>query len=258
MTIRRRMVAGNWKMHGSQALVKNMLTALAALPTQDQVEIAIFPPYIYLPELQQQDQLHYGAQNCSMHEQGAFTGEISAAMLAEFNCKYVILGHSERRALYGETSSIVAKKMEMALKQGLIPIICIGETAEERENNATLEVLKQQLMPVLELTESQQIPPKWVLAYEPIWAIGTGKTATPELAQQTHSQIRQFLAQYSPVLAEHLTLLYGGSVKADNAEQLGKQPDIDGFLVGGAALDPAQFLSICQAAIKGNILCKYF
>lgn len=246
---RRNLVAGNWKMHGSVELINAMVQTFATPPMQ--VDVVLFPPYVYLPALQQQAKntdLAYGAQNCAAHTQGAFTGEISPLMLKELGCRYVILGHSERRALYGETNDVIAEKIMTALDCDLIPIFCIGETAEQRAANATMQVLQNQLAAILTLPDAQAILSEIIIAYEPVWAIGTGKTATPELAQETHSQIRQFLAQYHPSTAEQMQLLYGGSVKADNAAQLIAMPDIDGFLVGGASLDPTQFLLICQAA----------
>lgn len=254
MTNRRKLVAGNWKMHGSQELVTTMIAALSNhIPPS--IEVALFPPYLYLAEVAAQTKgtnIAFGAQNCATHLQGAYTGEISAAMLAELGCQYVIIGHSERRSLYGETNEVVTEKIAAALVCGLTPVLCIGETAVQRENGETLSVLKKQLSAIMERSDGAMILSKIVIAYEPVWAIGTGKTATPELAQETHSQIRQFLAQYSPTIAEQVLLLYGGSVKADNAAALSSMSDIDGFLVGGASLDPTQFLLICQEAVKGR------
>ncbi len=250
----RKMVAGNWKMNGSRELVSVMRASLHQF-SNEVIDIALFPPYLYLPEMAEQFQrtgLAYGAQNCADHLQGAYTGEISATMLAEMGCRYVILGHSERRTMYGETNTLIAKKVELAIASDLTPVLCIGETAEERDTNQTVNVLQKQLAAIISLPESLKILPKLVIAYEPIWAIGTGKTATPELVQEIHSQIRQFLAQYLPTETQSNRLLYGGSVKADNAAQLIAMPDIDGFLVGGASLDSTQFVSICQAAVEGR------
>ncbi|NNM60493.1 MAG: triose-phosphate isomerase [Legionellales bacterium] len=248
------MVAGNWKMHGSYELVGVMRESLNCF-SNDEIDIVLFPPFLYLPEMAKQFQnssLTYGAQNCANHLQGAYTGEVSALMLAEIGCRYVILGHSERRAIYHETDTFIAEKVKMAISCDLIPILCIGETGEEREANQTDRVLQEQLQAIISLPESEKVLSKLVIAYEPIWAIGTGKTATPKLAQETHSQIRQFLAQYLPKEQQSIRLLYGGSVKADNAAKLIAMPDIDGFLVGGASLDSTQFVSICQAAIEGR------
>lgn len=254
MSTRRKMIAGNWKMHGSSELVTTIVKAIAE-QVSDQVDVALFPPYVYIADMAKQVKgtaIGLGAQNCASHLQGAYTGEISAAMLAELGCRYVIIGHSERRSLYGESNEIVMEKIAAALACGLTPVLCIGETATQRETGETMAVLRNQLSAVLERSDGETILSKLVIAYEPVWAIGTGKTATPELAQETHSQIRQFLAQYSPATAARMILLYGGSVKADNAAALSSMPDIDGFLVGGASLDPTQFIAICQAANRGR------
>lgn len=252
MTSRKKLVAGNWKMHGSCELVTTMVHAIQQYQAQHTVaaDIALFPPAIYLPLMAQQcanTAIAYGAQNISEHEKGAYTGELAISMLAELGCQYVILGHSERRALYGETSAIIAQKVARTLTTAITPIICIGETLAEYEADATLKVLHQQLQAILDLPQGIQTFERAVIAYEPVWAIGTGKTATPEQAQNVHSKLREFLAQYSAAVAEHVKILYGGSVKPDNAAALAAMPDIDGFLVGGAALDPQQFISIISS-----------
>lgn len=192
--------------------------------------------------------LSYGAQDVAEYKQGAYTGEISAAMLVEFNCDYVIVGHSERRSLYHETSKIVARKFAMAQTYQITPILCVGETLEQREAGQAMEVIREQINAILELPTGINVLSHAVIAYEPVWAIGTGKTATPEQAQEIHQNIRDYLSAFDPTIAQALRILYGGSVKPDNAALLSIMPDIDGFLVGGASLDPQQFLAICQQA----------
>lgn len=252
MAVRKKLVAGNWKMHGSCELVTTMASAIWQYQTQHTAaaDIALFPPAIYLPMMAQQcagTTIAYGAQNVSEHEKGAYTGELAISMLVEFGCHYVILGHSERRTLFGENSAIIAQKVARTLTTAITPIICIGETLAEYEAGATLSVLHQQLQAVLDLPQGIQVFERAIIAYEPVWAIGTGKTATPEQAQTVHSKLREFLAQYSAAVAEHVKILYGGSVKPDNAAALAAMSDIDGFLVGGAALDPQQFVSIINS-----------
>jgi triosephosphate isomerase len=187
----------------------------------------------------------WGAQDLSAHESGAYTGEISAAMLGDFSCRYVIVGHSERRSLHSESDALVAQKMQRALAAGLSPIVCIGETLAEREQGITEQVLARQLQPVLEAAAHGL--EKIVLAYEPVWAIGTGKTATPDMAQEAHAYIRGLIAGVDAVAAAQVKILYGGSMKPDNAKDLLAMADIDGGLIGGAALKAADFLSIAQA-----------
>jgi triosephosphate isomerase len=189
----------------------------------------------------------WGAQDVSAHAAGAFTGEVSAAMLSDFACRYVIVGHSERRAYHAESNELVAKKAVAALGAGITPIVCVGETLAEREAGQTVAVVSSQLEAVLTLLDDAAVL-RIVLAYEPVWAIGTGKTATPEMAQEVHAQLRSQLKQKNAVAADTVQILYGGSMKADNARQLMAQPDIDGGLIGGAALKAADFLAIIHAA----------
>jgi triosephosphate isomerase len=248
--MRRKFVAGNWKMNGSlssaEALLEGLVPAVSEL---NRADIAVCSPSVYLPLVAQRlaaSNIRWGAQNLSEQDAGAYTGEISAGMLVDFGCDYVIVGHSERRALFGESSDLVAAKTEQALAKGLIPIVCIGETLEQREADQTLEVVAEQLAPVLALGEQAVL--SVVLAYEPVWAIGTGKTASPDQAQQVHAFIRGLLKQVSVAAAEKVQVLYGGSVGAANAAELFAQPDIDGGLVGGASLKVDDFAAIISAA----------
>ena len=244
---RKRLVVGNWKMNGSRASNAALLEALkhaGALPS----EACVCAPALYLEQAAaalRGSSIAWGAQDCSAHRGGAYTGEVSAPMLAEFGCSHVIVGHSERRALHGESDALVAAKAEQALAAKLVPIVCVGETLDEREAGQTAEVVERQLRAVVELlgTAAASI----VVAYEPVWAIGTGKTASPEEAQAVHAHLRSVL-HAATQRASSLRILYGGSVKADNAAELFAQPDIDGGLIGGASLKAADFIAICQAA----------
>jgi triosephosphate isomerase len=244
---RRPLVVGNWKMNGSGASNEALLAALKAAPLGD-AEVSVCVPAVYLHDVA--DTLHggavrWGAQDCSSHESGAYTGEISAAMLAEFGCCHVIVGHSERRALHGESDQLVAQKAAAALKHGLVPILCVGETLAEREEGQTEAVVGRQLGAAIEVLDRRI--DGVVVAYEPVWAIGTGKTATPAEAQAVHAFLRKTLAA-AGAAGGSLRILYGGSVKADNAAELFAEPDIDGGLIGGASLKAADFIAICRAA----------
>ena len=244
---RRKLVAGNWKMHGSRAANAALLDGvLKARPFG--CDVALCVPFPFLSEtavaLAGSD-VRWGAQDCSVHEQGAYTGEVSAGMLAEFGCRYVIVGHSERRALHGETDAVVADKAKAALARGVTPIVCVGETLEQREGGQTEAVVKRQLSVVIHALA--HCAGEMVVAYEPVWAIGTGRTATPEQAQAVHALLRAQLAAATPRAAA-MKLLYGGSVKPDNAASLFAQPDIDGGLIGGASLKADDFVAICRAA----------
>jgi len=244
---RRSLVVGNWKMNGSAASNEALLAALKAAPLGD-AEVSVCVPAVYLHDVADSlhgGAVHWGAQDCSSHESGAYTGEISAAMLAEFGCCHVIVGHSERRALHGESDALVAKKAAMALKHGLVPILCVGETLAEREAGQTEAVVGRQLGAAIELLDKRI--DGVVIAYEPVWAIGTGKTASPAEAQAVHAFLRKTLAA-AGAASGSLRILYGGSVKADNAAQLFAESDIDGGLIGGASLKAADFIAICRAA----------
>ncbi|MFY8088076.1 MAG: triose-phosphate isomerase [Rubrivivax sp.] len=244
---RRQLVVGNWKMHGSRPANALLLDGvLQARPFQ--CDVAVCVPFPFLSEtavtLSGSD-VRWGAQDCSAHEQGAYTGEVSAAMLHEFGCRYVIVGHSERRALHGEADALVADKAKAALARGLTPIVCVGETLAQREAGETEAVVKRQLAAVVQTVA--HCAGEMVVAYEPVWAIGTGLTATPEQAQAVHALLRGQLRAAVADRADDMKILYGGSVKPDNAATLFAQPDIDGGLIGGAALKAADFVAICRA-----------
>lgn len=244
MSFRRPLIAANWKMNGDQQLVQSMAEQLEKL--SDLSEIVIFPPVIFLAGFPKSGKYRLGAQNVSSENAGAFTGEISADMIRGAGADYVIIGHSERRSLFGDTDSLVLRKAKQAVAAGLTPIICVGETLSERQQEKTMWVLAQHLDAVY--AAHPDLLAQSVVAYEPIWAIGSGLTATPAQAQQVHEFIRQHLAQYDAKAAAELRILYGGSVNADNWPALYSQPDIDGALVGGASLKPADFAVICQTA----------
>lgn len=247
--MRRKLVAGNWKMHGTLADNDALLTGVLAGMASVKAEVAVCVPFPYLAQAQARlsgSAIAWGAQNMSQHAKGAYTGEVSAAMLNDFGCRYVIVGHSERRALYGESDSQVAEKFAAAQAAGLTPILCVGETLEERESGVTETVVARQLQAVLDKSGVAALA-QAVVAYEPVWAIGTGRTATPDQAQAVHAFIRSLVAGLDAGVADGLIIQYGGSVKAGNAAELFAQPDIDGGLIGGAALNADEFLAICRA-----------
>lgn len=245
------LIAGNWKMNGSRASIKSLLDGLkAGISNVKKAKVAVCAPYIYLPDVAQQlagTPIAWGAQNVSTEASGAFTGEIAAAMINDFNCKYIIVGHSERRTLYGETDDIVAKKYGVVLSAGMTPIFCIGETLEEREKEITEEVVARQIKAVIDMHGAAALG-KGVIAYEPVWAIGTGKTASPQQAQDVHAFIRSMIAKSDKGVADKIVIQYGGSMNAANAKELLAQPDIDGGLIGGASLKAEDFLTICTSA----------
>lgn len=249
--MRQSVIAGNWKMHGTRASVSKLLEEIkSGARAIANVEWIVFSPFVFLEQtahILQGSNVHWGAQNLNPEASGAFTGEISGSMLQEFGCEYVIVGHSERRQLYGETDAIVAKKFIAAKQTGLKPILCLGETLKQRESLLTHDVVLQQLNAILTLPEGVSLLKDALLAYEPVWAIGTGLTATPEQAQEVHHLLRQQVASFSKEIAEKLPILYGGSVKAGNASQLFAMPDIDGGLVGGASLDAKEFIEIARS-----------
>lgn len=252
--MRRPLIAGNWKMHGSRAENAELIEALLlGLPGQTAAEIVVCPPFVYLWEvgrLLKSSSIALGAQSVCAESVGAFTGESSAAMLKDVGCKYVIVGHSERRALYEEDDELVARKFLAARSQALIPILCVGETLDERERGRTTQVVSRQLGAVIELAGVAAMAAS-VIAYEPVWAIGTGKNATPAQAQEVHAHIRAEVAARDAKIAADLRVLYGGSVKAANARELFAMADVDGGLVGGASLKADEFLKICAAAQIG-------
>jgi len=247
--MRRKLVAGNWKMHGSRQENTALVEAILGAPTHASVEYLICPPFVYLAEIARQlrgSAVRLGAQNVSAEAQGAYTGEVSAAMLRDVGCDFVIVGHSERRALYDEDDMIVARKFAAAQSRQLTPILCVGEQLSEREGGLTHAVVARQLDAVVELTGIASFD-RAVIAYEPVWAIGTGRTASPEQAQEVHAFIRERLGRRDAKIAAGLQILYGGSVKKGNVRELFAQPDVDGGLIGGASLKAEEFLS-CMAA----------
>lgn len=252
MQARRKLVAGNWKMCGDLASNRVLLEGVrSAADAGLACEIAVFSPFPYLAQLQTilaGSPVAWGAQNLSEHASGAYTGEVAALMLRDFSCRYVLVGHSERRALYGESDQVVAAKFAAAQLVGLIPVLCLGETLAEREAGMTLAVVRRQLDAVLDRVGVAALASA-VLAYEPVWAIGTGRTATPEQAQAVHAAIRARVADADAQLGAGVRILYGGSVKPQNAAELFAQQDIDGGLVGGASLVLSEFLAICQAVV---------
>jgi triosephosphate isomerase (TIM) len=248
--MRRKFVAGNWKMHGSRSMATALVNELVAAKP-DSVDVAVFPPFPYLAELARlhaEAGLGIGAQDVSEHSgQGAYTGEVSAAMLADIGAGWVLVGHSERRQYHHEDDGLVARKFAAARAGGLTPILCVGETLEQREAEETEAVIARQLQAVVALNGIASFDTA-VVAYEPIWAIGTGRTASPEQAQQVHAFIRSQLEKEDVMIARLTRLLYGGSVKAANAAELFAQADVDGGLIGGASLTASDFLGICAAA----------
>ncbi|MCG7599442.1 triose-phosphate isomerase [Halomonas sp. McH1-25] len=244
------LIVGNWKMNGSLELVEQFGTAFAETGLPSSVEVALIPPAPYLAAMQAAlagTPVALGAQTLSPEPKGAHTGEISAAMLDEFDVRYVLVGHSERRSMYHEDDAAVLARAKAALAAGLVPVLCVGETLEQREAGQTEAVVLGQLEAVFDGLDDEQRK-RLVVAYEPVWAIGTGRTATPSQAQEVHAAIRARLGEYDGDLAEKLRLLYGGSMKADNAAELLAEPDIDGGLIGGASLKTNEFLAICQSA----------
>jgi len=248
------LIAGNWKMNGSVAANRELVAGIAAgVPAGSGFSLLVCPPFPYLASVG--SGLHgtavkLGAQTVSEHESGAFTGEVAPAMLVDMGCSHVIVGHSERRALYGESSFQVAAKFQAAQAAGLVPILCVGETLEEREEGSTESVVDFQLNAVLDAAGIEAFGSA-VIAYEPVWAIGTGLTATPEQAQDVHRHIRAQLALRDSGVAENVQILYGGSMKGENAAGLLAMPDIDGGLIGGASLKATDFLAIAAAAAQG-------
>lgn len=251
--MRRGLVIGNWKMHGSSQSIEQLLTGLKAeLAVTGNADFAVCPPALYISQVAASladSQIAWGSQNHCDALEGAYTGEISISMVADLGCRFALVGHSERRTLFGETDQQVAAKLRLALDAGLTPVLCIGESLEQRQGGDTLAVIDSQLQAVIQQLDADALK-RVVIAYEPVWAIGTGETATPEQAQAVHAHIRQVIARIDDASASAVQLLYGGSVKADNAAELFAKPDIDGALVGGAALKVADFAAICAAVIS--------
>lgn len=249
--MRRPLVAGNWKMHGTRASVAELIKGLRQLALPAGIDVAVFPPCLYINQVAQGldgKSIAIGAQNCAVEPmQGALTGEVAASQLADAGCTLVLVGHSERRLILGERDEVVSRKFAAAQSCGLVPVLCVGETQEQREAGRTLEVVGRQLGSVIEELGVGAFA-KAVVAYEPVWAIGTGLTATPQQAQEVHAAIRGQLAAENAEVALGVRILYGGSVKAASAAELFGMPDIDGGLVGGASLNADEFGAICRAA----------
>ena len=248
--MRNPLIAGNWKMNGSRESVETLVDGIKQAGPFE-CEVAVFPPFVFLEQVLRLVVgfgLKVGAQNVDWHESGAFTGEISAAMLAGAGCHYCIVGHSERRQLFGESDDTVAKKFAMCVAHGLVPVLCIGETLEERRAERTMNVVERQLRVVMDEVGIDGLA-KGVLAYEPIWAIGTGESATPEQAEAVHAGLREMLAVIDPTVSGDIRILYGGSVNPNNAADLLAKENIDGALVGGASLAAADFAAICEAMV---------
>lgn len=249
--MRTKLVAGNWKLNGSLQSIRELIKGIkAGMDTVKAAGVAVCPPAIFIPEvasLVKGSGIAVGSQNICDQDSGAYTGEIAGSMLKEFACEYAIVGHSERRSIYGESDDMVAARFAAARRNGLKPILCVGELLEEREQGITEEVVGRQIDAVIKL-EGIQAFADAVIAYEPVWAIGTGKTASPQQAQDVHAFIRGKLAALDATIAENIVIQYGGSVNAANANELFGMPDIDGGLIGGASLKPEDFLAICQAA----------
>jgi triosephosphate isomerase len=249
--MRKKLVAANWKMHGSRSMADALVEDIIKGTSVSDVDVLILPPYPYLTQLVDKygaSGIGFGAQDISEHQgQGPYTGEISAQMVADVGCRWALVGHSERRHHHSESNEKVARKFAAALAAGLTPVLCVGETLHQRDAGETMDVIHKQLHAVLALNGIQAFGTA-LISYEPVWAIGTGKTATPEQAQQVHAFIRSQLAQEDAMIARLTRLLYGGSVKAANAAELFAQPDVDGGLIGGASLVASEFLAICHAA----------
>ncbi|PJE79674.1 Triosephosphate isomerase [invertebrate metagenome] len=247
--MRQPLVAGNWKMNGDSHSIRSLLDGiLSGLKTE--AEVLVCSPSVYIQQVRDMltgTPVKWGLQNVSGHLSGAFTGETSPLMASDMGCSYIIVGHSERRALFGETDDVVAAKFCAVVDQGLVPVLCVGESLAQRENNETMQVVASQIEKVLDTAGESRLD-NFVIAYEPVWAIGTGKTATPEQAQEVHAMIRQLLAHSSASMAEKTRVLYGGSMNAGNAVELMKQADVDGGLIGGASLKANEFQAICRAA----------
>jgi len=248
--MRRRIVAGNWKLHGTRDFATALVGGIVAEPAVPGVELVVLPPLPYLGDLVEDFEgtaLEFGAQDVSSNEEGAYTGEVSARMLVDVGARYGLVGHSERRQYHGESSELVALKFLAAVHAGLRPILCVGEGLAQRDAGQAEETVAAQLRPVLEHAGAAAFAGA-VVAYEPVWAIGTGRTASPEQAQDMHAFIRRQIAAHDARIADSLPILYGGSVKPGNAAALFAQPDVDGGLIGGASLVAADFLAIAQAA----------
>ena len=249
--MRQTLIAGNWKLNGTKQSIIDLLAGITSgLGTDNNVAVAVCAPYIYVPMVEgilKGGSIALGAQDVSSHTSGAYTGEVSAAMLAEFSCQYCLVGHSERRSLHNETDDEVAEKFKALKDLGITPVLCVGESLDERDQGITETVVKKQIMAVINAYGVESLE-NAVIAYEPVWAIGTGRTATPDQAQEVHAAIRALLASFDKAIAEKTQILYGGSMNPANASALLAMSDIDGGLIGGASLKADDFLAICRAA----------
>ncbi|RVU82768.1 triose-phosphate isomerase [Leucothrix sargassi] len=249
--MRRTLIAGNWKLNGSKDFITSLVSSLnTGVKEISNVDVAVCSPYIYVPlveSLVKDSRITLGAQDVSAHASGAYTGEVAASMLNEFSCGYCLVGHSERRAMHGETDSIVAEKFKALKAEGITPVLCVGESLEERDQGVTMSVVEKQVMAIIDACGIEAVEGS-VIAYEPVWAIGTGRTATPEQAQEVHAGIRALLERFDKDIAVKTQILYGGSMNPANASALLAMQDIDGGLIGGASLKADDFLAICQAA----------
>ena len=247
--MRHPLIAGNWKMNGSRKSIGELVIGLVEAGPFE-CEVAVFPPFVFLDtvkHLLDGTDIRLGAQNVDWREQGAFTGEVSAPMLADIGCDFCIVGHSERRHLFAESDELVAQKFAACLAQSVTPVLCVGETLEQREADITMQVVRQQVDTVIELVDMQGLA-AGIIAYEPVWAIGTGRTATPEQAEEVHAALREHLAKQDERVSASMRILYGGSVNGSNAADLLVKDNIDGALVGGASLKAKEFAAICGAA----------
>lgn len=247
--MRQPLVAGNWKMNGSSESIRELIDGLLS-GLDSKAEVLVCPPSVYVQQVRDSlagSSVKVGLQNASDKQSGAYTGEISPLMAKDLGCAYVLIGHSERRSIYGETDEEVAAKFCSLVDHGIVPVLCVGETLEERESGDTMKVVARQIETVLRTAGSQRLA-NFVIAYEPVWAIGTGLTASPEQAQEVHASIRALMAEDDQAMADRTRVLYGGSMKAANAAELMAKPDVDGGLVGGASLVPSDFKAICHAA----------
>lgn len=247
--MRKYLIAGNWKMNGTRQSITRLVGSLRS-NVPENVAVVVFPPHVYLDQVcgdLRGSLIKLGGQNVDWREQGAVTGEVSASMLQEIGCTYCLVGHSERRQLFAETDEQVAVKFGICIASGLLPVLCVGESLEQRQAGQTMEVVARQIRAVLDSVGVNGIA-RGIVAYEPVWAIGTGESATPEQAEEVHCAIRELLSQEDTAVAENMQILYGGSVKQDNAAGLFEKENIDGALVGGASLVSSDFIGICQAA----------
>ncbi|HEV2613781.1 MAG TPA: triose-phosphate isomerase [Gammaproteobacteria bacterium] len=246
---RQKLIMGNWKMNGDKATLHALIQHIKAIKPTPKSEVVVFPPYVYLEKAVwelRNSEIQLGAQDVSQYDNGAYTGEISGSMLTDIGCKYVLIGHSERRHVMGETDEMIGHKVIKAFQAGLKPVLCVGETQEEHLAHRTEQIVLAQLESVLNLRAVADYLPQMIVAYEPVWAIGTGLTATPLEAQKVHLMLREALGEKNKALAEHVPIVYGGSVKASNAKHLFEMPDIDGALIGGASLNGEEFHAICR------------